>query len=392
MNISNNSYDFFGRPSDPSPFDGLFDQTGLRKSSGVRPVRDILREASPIIPDISNYESGLSDGGVSGVGGDVEVGGDFSGGEGIGGEFVEDTSGVNVFNDLEVEPTGMEVHDGLNREKGIKINKATSFNVTLKNVSRETKRAQSDPYLHDLDNESMYASNHPQDYDVEGSDFKMLDARGKLLNLNIPDDIKEYLLNALNNHFGFKDWNPYLHDLDDEAMYLSNHAGDRNMGVGEKLLNVRGKLLNLEISDDIKDFFLSELNKFGETKKASSKGSGVGSVTWRAAKGPSSCGKGKGKGKRKWWMVDNRDDKDSGSNDVGGDVSVEASVVGMRKSSSHYAYYRDNPEFKKYLNERLSEVRDNNPYFMGDADAAVMYRFEEKCLEEFGEMKKRGRE
>jgi hypothetical protein len=58
MKLSENTYDFFGRPSESeSRSMDVFDHKGGCKSSVVRPVRDSLREASPMIPETSNYES-----------------------------------------------------------------------------------------------------------------------------------------------------------------------------------------------------------------------------------------------------------------------------------------------------------------------------------------------
>lgn len=54
--FSNNKYDFFGRQKgEENPFMGAFDHDGLKRSSGVRPVRDDLREAAPMLPDTSNF-------------------------------------------------------------------------------------------------------------------------------------------------------------------------------------------------------------------------------------------------------------------------------------------------------------------------------------------------
>jgi len=63
----------------------------------------------------------------------------------------------------------------------------------------------------------------------------------------------------------------------------------------------------------------------------------------------------------------------------------------LKTSFTHYQYLRDDPEFEAYFSEKLKEARKNRS-FMGDADAAVMHRFEEHCLDEFGQNKENDKE
>jgi len=160
---------------------GVFDHNGLRKSTGVRPVRDDLKEAGLAIPDTSNFESREPE---------VEV---------------EDVSMVNSVPAFNVEPTGVfDAQELMEEGKGLKIGnevkKSTGLKVRPANVSRETKVANEDPYLHDLDNESQYARSHPRDYDVNSPDFAIMDARAQLLNMDIDRGVKNFLLAKLNEY------------------------------------------------------------------------------------------------------------------------------------------------------------------------------------------------
>lgn len=180
--FSNNKYNFLKRPlGEKNPFMGLFDHDGFRRSSGVRPVRDDLKEASPMIPDTSNFESEeFIEPEVEDVGMDDNIP-----------QF--NVEPVSLDSTPAGESKGLKIGDEVKKDKGLKVRPA--------NVSRETKEAQNDPYLHDLDDESQYARQHPSDY-INDPAFPIMDARAQLLDLDIDSKIKDYLLGCLNDYPG----------------------------------------------------------------------------------------------------------------------------------------------------------------------------------------------
>ncbi|MCK9272965.1 hypothetical protein M0P65_05450 [Candidatus Gracilibacteria bacterium] len=113
-------------------FMGLFDHNGLKRSSGVRPIKDNIREAAPIRPDTDNFSNNVNEFGESeGLSGDES--GDFFG-EGLGEE-------ENNFSDvIEVSPSslGQDVPDIKVPEFGIRIKKENKES----GMKRKIKKAQ----------------------------------------------------------------------------------------------------------------------------------------------------------------------------------------------------------------------------------------------------------
>lgn len=213
VELSKNKYDFFGKSGESeNPFMGIFDHDGLKRSSGVRPVRDTLRSASPTIPDVSNFNSDVKNKEIQETGfsdeGEVSEGPlDFD--LDLSNELEKKEVGLSdsVFNAKELREEGKEFMN----EKGLKIDKKISSRevggVVQPGVSKEAARGDIsqdrvnilDPYLHDMDDESEYAANHPGDY-TDDPAFPVMDARAQLLNLDIDRGVKEYLLGCLNNY------------------------------------------------------------------------------------------------------------------------------------------------------------------------------------------------
>lgn len=152
--FSRNSYNFTGRKEgSKTPLDGVFNHDGLKRSSGVRPIRDRYKEASPLVPEISNY--GLNGGpdnspdNMSGVPINDPVPGDDP-------ELIPDEVSDGIGDDLVVEPTGFDTGSegkgkGLQIGTGAEPDCALKLEVTDKVASRQTVAVKGEGTWEDVD-------------------------------------------------------------------------------------------------------------------------------------------------------------------------------------------------------------------------------------------------